>query len=259
VKRLALDGSRFPLEPERVDVLRADANAANGMTLGLDGRLLVCEQGGRSSRARISRLERGTGAISTVVDDWHGLQLNSPNDILVRTDGSIWFTDPSYGFLQDFRPEPEVGDFVYRFDPRASALTVVDDSSDKPNGLAFSPDETVLYIGDSGANQRPGSYHVSRPHHIVAFDVTSSRQLTGRRLFATITPGFPDGLKTDEAGRVYVSSFSGVQVLSPEGQPLGQIDIPGAVNFGFGGSDNNVLFITTDTAVWAAELDTKGA
>ena len=259
VRRLSLDGPRFPLEPERLSVLRADTNAANGMTLGLDGTLLVCEQGGTERPARISRLERETGTATTVVDRWRGLPLNSPNDVVVRTDGSLWFTDPSYGYLQGFRPRPEVGDYVYRYDPLIGVLTVVDDSMDKPNGLAFSPDETVLYVTDSGANQRPGSYHADRPHRVVAFDVDAHRQLTHRRLLAVTSPGFPDGIKVDVEGRVYVSSPTGVQVLAPEGALLGQIDVPGAVNFTFGGLDQDVLFITTDTAVWAAVLDTKGA
>jgi gluconolactonase len=259
VRRLALDGTRFHREPERLSVLRADANAANGMTLGLDGALLVCEQGGTERPARISRLDRGTGEATTVVDRWRGLPLNSPNDVVVRTDGSVWFTDPSYGYLQGFRPQPQVGDYVYRFDPLTRVLTAVDDSMDKPNGLAFSGDETVLYVTDSGANQRPGSYHADRPHRVVAFDVDAHRQLTHRRLLAVTSPGFPDGIKVDVEGRVYVSSPTGVQVLAPEGVLLGQIDVPGAVNFTFGGPDQDVLFITTDTAVWAAVLDTKGA
>lgn len=260
IKRLALDGSRYPLDPDRVTVVLATSNAANGMTAGQDGALLVCEQGTRVQNARISRLDPSTGETTTVVDDWRGLQLNSPNDIALRCDRSVWFTDPSYGFLQGFKPEPQVGDFLYRYDPGTGALTAVDDSFDKPNGLAFSPDHSVLYVTDSGANQEAGSYHVGRPHHVVAFDVCNGgRSLTNRRLLAVITPGFPDGIKVDVEGRVYVSSSAGVQVLSAEGDLLGQINLPGAVNFAFGGPDHHILYITTDTAVWAAVLDTKGA
>jgi gluconolactonase len=136
---------------------------------------------------------------------------------------------------------------------------VVADGFDKPNGLAFSPDEAVLYVTDSGANQEPGSYHVRRPHHIVAFDVRDGRHLANQRLLAVTTPGFPDGIKVDDAGRVYASAFSGVQVFSPAGDLIGEIRLPGAVNFAFGGPAGNVLFITADTAVWAAVLDVKGA
>ena len=257
IKRLALDAERFPLEADRVSVV-ADACGANGMCAGADGSLLVCEQGSLSHPAQITRLDRLSGARTTVVDHWRGQPFNSPNDVVLAADGAIWFTDPSYGFLQDFRPEPSVGDYVYRHDPSSGETTVVADSFDKPNGIAFSPDEGVLYITDSGANQEPGSLDPARPHHVRAFDVVDGRSLAGERLLAVITPGFPDGLKVDADGRVYVSSFSGVQVLEPNGRWLGEIPAPGAVNFCFGGLDHNLLFITTDSAIWVAELDAKG-
>jgi gluconolactonase len=240
---------RLDLTTRSVSVLDDDANAANGMTLGPDGRLLVCEQGSRTDVARISAVDRATGRRETVVDSWRGLHLNSPNDIAVRSDETIWFTDPSYGHLQGFRPEPELPDRVYRYDPASGEVSVAADGFDKPNGIAFSPDERVLYVTDSGANQEPGSYHVDRPHRIVAFDVVHGHHLAGERLFAVVTPGFPDGIKVDVEGRVYSSSFSGVQVFSPEGEFLDEIPVPGAVNFAWAG---DVLYITTDEAVWAA-------
>jgi len=245
---------RLDLVTLEVSVVREDANGANGMTLSADGSLLVCEQGSLTRHARISRVHLDADAHDTVVEDWQGLVFNSPNDVVEASDGSIWFTDPSYGFLQGFRPQPEVGDFVYRHDPATGRTTVVADSFDKPNGLAFSPDQRVLYVGDSGANQSVGSYHPDRPHHVVAFDVVEGRRLVSPRLFAVITPGFPDGLKVDGDGNVYVSSFSGVQVFSPDGEELGQIPVPGAVNFAFAGDR---LLITNDSAVWSANL--KGA
>jgi gluconolactonase len=250
-RHLRVDIRRLDLVTGELRTLLADANMANGMTLAPDGRLLVCEQGTREAPARISAVDRMTGVTETVVDE----QLSSPNDVVVARDGSIWFTDPSYGFLQGFRPPPRQRDAVYRWD---GELTVVAADFDKPNGLAFSPDQRVLYVGDSGANHEPDSFDPSRPHHIRAFDVAGSR-LVNDRLFAVITPGFPDGLKVDEAGRVYASSFSGVQVFDTDGEHLGQIELPGAVNFAFGGAERNVLYITADTAVWAAVLDTKGA
>jgi gluconolactonase len=259
IRRLALDGERFPLQPDRVSTVRALTRAANGMTLDGEGRLVVCEQGTRAEPARIARFDAATGAMETIVDAWAGLPLNSPNDVVVQGDGTIWFTDPSYGYLQGFRPEPLVGDYVYRYDPASGRLSVVADGFDKPNGLAFSSDGSVLYVADSGANQEAGSYHVRRPHHIKAFDVRDGRHLAGERLFAVTTPGFPDGVEVDDAGRVYASAFSGVQVFNPTGDLIGQIHLPGAVNFAFGGPAGNVLFITTDTAVWAAVLDVKGA
>ncbi len=258
IKRLALDGERFPLASNRVRVLRSPANGANGMALGMDGHLLVCEQGTRSDTARISRVDPTSGEARTVVDSLRGLRLNSPNDIVVKSDGTLWFTDPSYGYLQGFKPEPQLGDYVYRYDPAGDRLAVVADDFDKPNGLAFSVDERVLYVTDSGANQEQGSYHVARPHHIRSFDVIEGRRLGAGRLFAVTTPGFPDGIKVDDAGHVYASSFSGVQIFTADGRLIGEIELPGAVNFTFGGKHRNILFITTDTAVWAAVLNATG-
>ena len=253
-----VDIRRLAPETGEVTTVRADANAANGMTLAPDGRLLVCEQGTMEAPARISLLDPVTGEAKTVVGAHAGLPLNSPNDVVAKGDGTIWFTDPSYGFLQGFKPAPAHGDFVYRFDPADGRLTVVASDFDKPNGLAFSPDETVLYVGDSGANHEPGSFDPRRPHHIRAFDVRDNR-LRNDRLFAVTTPGFPDGIKVGADGRVYASAFSGVQVFDPNGELIGEIDVPGAVNFTFGGSGRHVLFITTDSAVWAAVLSAKGA
>ena len=249
---------RLDLDSHRVTTLRDPANGANGMTLGPDGRLVVCEQGSMAEPARITRVDRASGEAETVVDGFEGRRLNSPNDVVVKGDGSIWFTDPSYGFVLGFRPPPETGDHVYRFDPASGALRVVAGTFDKPNGLAFSPDESVLYVTDSGANQEEGSYHPERPHHVKAFDVTAEG-LAGERVLAEVAPGVPDGIETDTAGRVYVSSASGVQVFGAEGERVGEIALPGAVNFTWGGPDRDVLYITTDTAVWAAAPDARGA
>jgi gluconolactonase len=151
VKRMALE------DPSEISVLVAEANGANGMTADREGRLIVCEQGSRREAARVSRIDRTTGEREPIVEAWRGLLLNSPNDVVQASDGTIWFTDPSYGHLQGFRPKPEVGDFVYRHDPATGDTTVVADGFDKPNGIAFSPDERTLYVTDSGANQKPGT------------------------------------------------------------------------------------------------------
>jgi gluconolactonase len=244
----------------RVDLVTgrtSDVHAAvvrpNGMCLGLDGRLLVCEQGDLQHQARISRLDPRTGAVETVVDELGGLPLNSPNDVVVGTDGVIWFTDPSYGHLQGFRPAPSLGDLVHRYDPTTGRHDVVADGFDKPNGIALSPDGSTLYVGDSGANHEPGTFDPARPHHIEAFDVVGGH-LRNRRLFAVTHPGFPDGLKVDTAGRVFASSGRGVQIFSPDADLLGEIHLPGAVNFAFGGRAGDRLYLTADTAVYVADL-----
>jgi gluconolactonase len=254
IARLQLAGTRFPVHPANLSVVRRPSAAANGMTHGPDGRLVVCEQGSPVEDAAISAVHPNTGDREPLVTSWRGLPLNSPNDVVVARDGSIWFTDPSYGHLQGFRPEPQVGDYVYRHDPATGETAVVADDLDKPNGLAFAPDQSVLYVTDSGANQERGSYYPGRPHHVVGYDVLGGRRLGSRALFAVVTPGFPDGLKVDRAGRVYVSSSAGVQVYRPDGELIGEIALPGAVNFAFGGPAGNVLFITADTAIWAAVL-----
>jgi len=245
IKRLALSGGD-------ITAVLLDAHMPNGMALGHDGRLILCEQGSLMWPAAISAVERATGAREVLVDNWRGEPLNSPNDVVVRHDGTIWFTDPSYGHLQGFRPEPRLGDYVYRHDPATGVTEVVDDGFVKPNGIAFSPDGDTLYVTDSGANQEAGSFHVGMPHHVVAFTVTAEGRLRDRRLLAVTMPGFPDGLKTDGAGRIYASAFSGVQVFSPAGNLLDEIDLPGAVNFAFAGDD---LLITADTAVWSVSLE----
>ncbi len=251
---------RLNLETLDLSTLRETSHMANGMTLDREGRLLVCEQGTKTARARISRIDLELPDVtSTVVDEWFGLTFNSPNDIVVKSDGTIWFTDPSYGFLQGFKDQPLVGDFVYRYDPATGEVTVVADSFNKPNGLAFSPGEETLYINDSAAIQGPGTYYVNLPHHIRAFDVADGRRLVDNRLFAVVTPGFPDGLKTDSDGRVYSSCTSGVKVYNAQTKLLGEILVPGTANFCFGGPENNQLFMLNDTAIYRATLRARGA
>jgi gluconolactonase len=258
IKRLALDGDRVDLGPERVTVVPGSPVMPNGMT-GSGCRLLVCEQGDLDHPARLAWSAPGTGATTTAVQSCGWQSLNSPNDVVVRRDGTIWFTDPSYGHLQGFRPPPMLPDSLYRFDPATGQVRVVADDLDKPNGLAFSPDETVLYVTDSGAVQEPGSYHPHRPHHVYAYDVVDGVALHNRRVVDVTAPGTPDGITVDEDGRIYVCCANGVRVLTPDGTLLGRIAVPGAVNLTFGGRDRDRLFITADTAVWLAVLNTRGA
>lgn len=234
-------------------------NMANGMTLDREGRLLICEQGTLNTPAAISRLDLGSGEREVIVDGWLGQPLNSTNDVVVKSDGTIWFTDPSYGSLQGFRPPPVIGSYVYRYDPADRSVTVVADSFNKPNGLAFSADESILYINDSGAIQGPGTYFPANPHHIRTFDVVNGRTLAGDRLFATVVPGIPDGLKVDSKDRVYSSCFSGVKVYDRSGKLLGEILAQGVANFCFGGKDGNMLFMMCDNAINIATLAATGA
>jgi gluconolactonase len=189
---------RLDLSSRSVSTVRADTGVANGMTLDHDGRLLVCEQ----QPAAITRFDPSTGEVETVVDRFRGRPLNSPNDVIVARDGSIWFTDPSYAHLQGFGPEPQLTDAVYRY--AGGELELVAEGFEKPNGLALSPDERVLYVGDSEACL------------IWAFENGA------RRLFAEIAPGYPDGIKVDGAGRVYSSAGDGIQTPTagaPERSP----------------------------------------
>lgn len=262
IKRISLDGGHFPLDPDAATTVRAASNMANGMTLDREGQLIICEQGTKVTHARISSMNLKTKKSETVVDAWRGLRFNSPNDVVVKSDGSVWFTDPSYGFLQGIKNAPLIGDYVYCYEPLAKSggqTSVVADSFNKPNGLAFSPDESVLYINDSGAIQGPGTYYVNLPHHIRAFDVVEGRHLVNDRLFAVVSPGIPDGLKVDSAGRVYSSSASGILVYNTSGDLIGEIVAPGVANFTFGGAGNNVLYMMADTVIWAAEIKAVGA
>ena len=247
-ERVAIE--RLDLATGDVTVVRADANTANGMTLDREGRLVVCEQGTLEGPARITRFDRRTRTWETLADAYDRRPLNSPNDVVVSRDGAVWFSDPSYGHLQGFRPEPQVPDAVYRLDPATASLAVAATGFDKPNGLAFSPDESVLYVADNGA-----------PHHLLAFDVAPDASLHGRRVLAVGTPEHPDGLKVDAEGRIYASASTGLHVLAPDGALIGEIVLPGAVNFTFGSwnGGSSALFVTADTAIWAAVLHAKGA
>jgi len=258
IMRLQLGGDKFPFTAETLQTVRQPSNMANGMCLDREGRLVICEQGTRAEPARISRMTLKTRKLETVVDQWRGLRFNSPNDVVVKSDGTVWFTDPNYGEVQGFKPAPDMGAYVYCHDPATGETAVVADSFNKPNGLAFSPDERVLYITDTGAIQAPGTYFVNLPHHVRAFDVHKGRHLRNDRLFAVVSPGCPDGIKLDARGRVYTSSGTGVQVLTPQGDLLGEIMAPGGANFTFGGHKNDVLFILGDTRIWQARLAVMG-
>lgn len=236
-----------------VSVFRADSNFSNGNTRDRQGRLVTCEHGGR----RVTRTEID-GTITVLADSFEGKRLNSPNDVVVHSNGSIWFTDPTYGILSDyegFRAEPEQPTHnVYRLDPETGALTAVVTDFIQPNGLAFSADEKRLYIADSG--ERDGE----EPRHLRVFDVVGGATLTNGREFCRLEGGRPDGLRVDERGNVWTSGGPLVHCYAPDGTLLGRIHVPeGVANLTFGGPRSNRLFITATTSVYAIYLTVRGA
>lgn len=236
-----------------VSVFRQPSGYANGHTRDRQGRLVSCEHGGR----RVVRTE-ADGRL-TVLAERHGEgRLNSPNDVVVKSDGSVWFSDPDYGILSDYegyRAEREqAGCFVYRVDPGTGAVEAVVRDFARPNGLCFSPDEAWLYVAESGGSHDPDVAPVIR-----RFGVTGSG-LTGGEVFATLDNGIPDGIRCDVQGNVWSSAGDGVHVFAPDGALLGKILVPQRVsNLTFGGARRNRLFITATTSVYTLFTATAGA
>lgn len=235
-----------------VSVFRHPAGNSNGNTVDHEGRLLSCEHLHR----RVTRTEHD-GSIRVLADAYDGRRLNSPNDLVVKSDGSVWFTDPDYGILSDYeglRAESELPCHVYRIDPDGSVDVVADDFV-KPNGIAFSPDERYVYVSDTGAS------HVSDgPKHIRRLTVSSDGRSLGESIeFAVCTAGLFDGFRTDTAGRIWTSTGEGVHCYSAEGKLIGRIRIPEAVaNVTFGGAKRNRLFICGTTSLYAVYVTANG-
>jgi gluconolactonase len=225
----------------QVQTFRSPSGYSNGLTFDKQGRLLVCEHGNR----RISRTEQD-GTITTLAEKFEGKRLNSPNDVVVKSDGSIYFTDPPYG-LKEPGSQELAFQGIYRILPGSNSLELLVDDFHRPNGLAFSPDEKMLYIANTGHGE------------VIAFDVLSDGSLANRRVFAKIT-GFPDGVKVDIDGNLYVTNnYSFVQIFANSGKHLGDIVVPeGAENCGFGDPDYKTLFITARTSVYRVKLKVKG-
>jgi len=241
------------VEGQGASVYREPSNNANGNTRDRQGRLLTCESGGR----RVVRTELD-GGLTVLADRYRGQRLNSPNDIVVKSDDTIWFTDPDYGILSDFtgnKAPSEIGaNHVFRLDPGTGELRSVCGEMAKPNGLAFSPDERVLYVADSGA-----SHDLAGPHHILAFDVAEDGVLRHRRVFAVIEPGIPDGFRVDIDGNVWTSAEDGVHCIAPDGELIGKIRVPETVaNVTFGGPKRNRLFIAAASSLYAVYVGTRG-
>lgn len=236
-----------------VSVFRDRSNFANGNTRDRQGRLISCEHGGR----RVTRTEPD-GKITVVADSYDGKRLNSPNDVVVKSDGTIWFTDPNYGIMSDYEgyksDMEQEGCFVFCLDPETGKMKIVANDFVKPNGLCFNAEENRLYIADSGRSHDPDG-----PHHIRVFDVNDDNTLSNGRVFCEVDPGVPDGFRLDIHENVWSSCQDGVICFDREGEALGKIKIPTMVaNLTFGGPRRNRLFITATNALYAVYVATTG-
>jgi gluconolactonase len=237
-----------------VSIYRDFSNNSNGNTRDRQGRLITCEHG----RRRLTRTEPD-GVITVLVDQFGEKRLNSPNDVVVKSDDTIWFTDPPYGILSDYEGQAAEGEYggahVFRFNPGTRVLEVVAADFNKPNGIAFSPDEKILYIVDTGL-----SHTLEGEHHIRAFSVDSAGHVSGGSVFVEVSPGMADGLRVDVNGNVWTSAGDGIHCYAPDGSFLGKILIPEPVsNLTFGGPKRNRLFITATTSLYAVYVGVSGA
>lgn len=244
---------RYLPSDNSVSVFRQPSNFVNGHTRDTLGRLVSCEHGTR----RVTRTE-ADGSITVLADAFDGKKLNSPNDVVVSNDGAIWFTDPSYGIMSDYEgyaaPEEQPCRGVYRVDPSTGDVTRVADDFTQPNGLAFSPDETKLYIADSAA-----SHDATAPRQVRVFDVVDG-QLSNGRSFAILEFGVPDGLRVDSEGFVWISGGPAVHVYAPDDTLVGRLRVPQTVaNLTFGGPRRNRLFITATQSLYSLYVNARGA
>ncbi len=246
---------RWDEETGAVSVFRKPSNFANGNTRDRQGRLITCEHGAR----RVTRTEYD-GAITVICDRFEGKRLNSPNDVVVKSDGSIWFTDPMFGILgyyEGYLAPSELAMNVYRVDGRTGKVTIVADGIVAPNGLAFSPDEKILYIVESR----------SEPRRILRYDVVGDGdKLANGKVFIDAGPaGTPDGFRVDIDGNLWCGwgmtpELDGVRIFSPQGEPIGHISLPErCANVCFGGRFRNRLFMAASHSLYALYVNTQGA
>ncbi|MEO8498498.1 MAG: SMP-30/gluconolactonase/LRE family protein, partial [Planctomycetota bacterium] len=243
-------------ETGAVSVFRKPSNNSNGNTRDRQGRLVTCEHAAR----RVTRTEYD-GSITVIADQFDGKPLNSPNDVVCRSDGSLWFTDPPFGLLGYYEGQAanqELPTNVYRSDPATNRLTVVIGDIERPNGLAFSPDEKQLYVVAAGVS----------PREIRVYDVTGDGTgvTNGRTLITAEPEGTPDGLRLDVDGNLWVgwgmgqAGLDGVSIFDPEGRLIGRIDLPErCANVCFGGRHRNRLFMCGSTSVYSLFVNTQGA
>jgi len=242
-----------------VSVFRSPSNYSNGNCRDREGRLVTCEHDSR----RVTRTEHD-GTVTVLIDQFEGKKLNAPNDIVVHSDGAIWFTDPGYGIMGNYeghKAEFELPAVVYRLEPKTRAATVVASDMDKPNGLCFSPDEKKLYIVDTGVPKRKGD-----PSPIRVYDVEEGKRLKNGRMFANMLPGSSDGIRCDVDGNVWSAAgwggaeFNGVHVFAPDGTLIGKIHLPETcANICFGGAKKNRLFMAASQSLYALYVGSEGA
>jgi gluconolactonase len=242
---------RWDEETGVVSVFRKPSGQAKGNTRDRQGRLISCEHGSR----RVTRTEYD-GAITVLLDTFDGRRLNSPNDVVVKSDGSIWFTDPTFGivgYYQGEKAEAELPERVYRLDPHTGQATVVADGIDGPNGLAFSPDESKLYIVASRGERQ-----------ILACDVKNGATLGPPQRFIVTGAGTPDGFRCDVDGNLWCgwgmsTELDGVRVFNPSGAPIGHIHLPErCANLCFGGRWRNRLFMASCSSIYSVYVNTQG-
>lgn len=247
---------RWSEETGTVTLFRQPSHYSNGNTRDRQGRLITCEHGAR----RVTRTEHD-GRITVLMDRFEGKRLNAPNDVVVHSDGSVWFTDPGYGILRTYEGEQaefELPRNVYRLDPQTGHATVVADDFDRPNGLAFSPDESRLYIADTGRSHTPNG-----PAHIRVFDLGDNARLRGGQVFADFSPASPDGFRVDRDGNLWAGTCwggdNGVRCYTPEGDLIGKTHLPEpCANVCFGGLFKNRLFMTASQSLYSVYLETFG-
>ena len=237
-----------------VSVFRQPSRFANGHTRDREGRLIGCLHGGRA----LVRTELD-GSITTLVDRFEGKRLNSPNDVVVKSDGTIWFSDPTYGITRDYEGEKQASELppnLYRFDPRDGRLDIVADDFDGPNGLCFSPDEKLLYVVESGT-----PFTSERKQYIRVFDVSDDgARLCNARIFHKVEPGMADGIRCDEDGNIWSSAGDGVHCIAPDGTLLGRIKVPCTVsNLCFGDRHYSRLFLCASQTLYAIWINRRGA
>jgi gluconolactonase len=240
-----------------VSVFRAPSNHSNGNTRDREGRLVTCEHDSR----RVTRTELD-GRITVLADGFAGKKLNAPNDITVASDGAVWFTDPGYGIDGEYEGHKDTSELpgnVYRLDPATGRLTVVADDFVRPNGIAFSPDEKILYVVDTGITH-------GGPSHIRCFDVNEGRLRNGRVFAENFSPGMTDGLRIDANGNIWCSmgwadpAEDGVRCYAPDGDLIGKVHLPeGCANLCFGGKKRNRLFMAASTSIYSLFVDVQGA